>query len=138
MAVISRYFSEFGYLPGALRKSSRSISHLVISSCTYGRPINDNGGRGWWSATDELTGQVGSLGLIRRPVSFLRSVCIHQTNQVNSRNGYAHGDNTTQIDAITIIINIGRPFVKRFALCYRYVVCLSVCPVLSVTLVYCG
>jgi len=29
----------------------------------------------------------------------------------------------------------GRPFVKRFALCYRTVVCLSV---LSVTLVYCG
>ena len=35
----------------------------------------------------------------------------------------------------------GRPFVKRFALCYRTVVCLSVCPVLSVlsvALVYCG
>ena len=39
----------------------------------------------------------------------------------------------------------GRPFVKRFALCYWTVVCLSclsVCPVLSVclsvTLVYCG
>jgi len=29
----------------------------------------------------------------------------------------------------------GRPFVKRFALCYRTVVCLSC---LSVTLVYCG
>jgi len=29
----------------------------------------------------------------------------------------------------------GRPFVKRFALCYRTVVCLSV---LSVTFVYCG
>jgi len=29
---------------------------------------------------------------------------------------------------------VGRPFVKRFALCYRSVVCL---PVLSVTLVYC-
>jgi len=32
---------------------------------------------------------------------------------------------------------IGRPFVKRFALCYRSVVCLS-CPVLSVTFVHCG
>jgi len=33
----------------------------------------------------------------------------------------------------------GRPFVKRFALCYRTVVCLSVClSCLSVTLVYCG
>jgi len=38
----------------------------------------------------------------------------------------------------------GRPFVKRFALCYQAVVCFSLmsvclsCPVLSVTLVYCG
>jgi len=34
MAVILRYFSEFGYLPGVLRKSSRSLSHLLMSSCT--------------------------------------------------------------------------------------------------------
>jgi len=38
----------------------------------------------------------------------------------------------------------GRPFVKHFAVCYRTVACLSVCPVqsvlsvLSVTLVCCG
>ena len=39
----------------------------------------------------------------------------------------------------------GRPFLERFALCYRTVVCLSVClsrlsclSCLSVTLVYCG
>ena len=32
---------------------------------------------------------------------------------------------------------IGRPFVKRFALCYQTVLC-PVCPVLSVTLVYFG
>ena len=32
-------------------------------------------------------------------------------------------------------IGSGRPFVKRFAVCYQTVVCL---PVLSVTLVYCG
>jgi len=32
--VILRYFSEFGYLPGLLlRKSSRSLSHLLMSSC---------------------------------------------------------------------------------------------------------
>ena len=31
--VILRYFSEFGYLPGAMRKSSRSLSHLMMSSC---------------------------------------------------------------------------------------------------------
>jgi len=30
---ILRCFSEFGYLPGALRKSSRSLSHLLMSSC---------------------------------------------------------------------------------------------------------
>jgi len=35
MAVILRYFSEFGYIPGVLRKSSRSLSHLLMmSSCT--------------------------------------------------------------------------------------------------------
>jgi len=31
--VILRCFSEFGYLPGTLRKSSRSLSHLLMSSC---------------------------------------------------------------------------------------------------------
>jgi len=36
MAIILRYFSEFAYLPGVLRKSSRSLSHLLMSSCfTY-------------------------------------------------------------------------------------------------------
>jgi len=36
MAVIMRYFSKFAYLPGVLRKSSRSLSHLLTSSClTY-------------------------------------------------------------------------------------------------------
>jgi len=33
MAVILRYFSEFVYLPGVLRKSSRSLSRLLMSSC---------------------------------------------------------------------------------------------------------
>jgi len=35
MAVIFRYFSEFGWLPRAhcMRKSSRSLSHLLMSSC---------------------------------------------------------------------------------------------------------
>jgi len=31
--IILRYFSEFGQLPGALRKISRSRSHLLMSSC---------------------------------------------------------------------------------------------------------
>ena len=33
---------------------------------------------------------------------------------------------------------VGRPFVKRFALCYRSVVCLSCLSVLCVTFVLCG
>jgi len=33
MAVILGYLSEFAYLPGVLRKSSRSLSHLLMSSC---------------------------------------------------------------------------------------------------------
>jgi len=35
MAVILRYFSEFGSFRGALRKSSRSLSHLLMSSCYF-------------------------------------------------------------------------------------------------------
>jgi len=34
MAVIFRYFSEFNSFRGALRKSSRSLSHLLMSSCS--------------------------------------------------------------------------------------------------------
>jgi len=33
MTVILRYFSEFRYLRGAVRKSSRSLCHFLISSC---------------------------------------------------------------------------------------------------------
>jgi len=35
MAVILRYFSEFAYLPAVLRESSRSLSHLLMSSCLF-------------------------------------------------------------------------------------------------------
>jgi len=31
--VILRYFCEFGKPPGELHKSSRSLSHLLMSSC---------------------------------------------------------------------------------------------------------
>jgi len=34
MAIILRYFSKFAYFPGVLRKSSRSLSHLLVSSCS--------------------------------------------------------------------------------------------------------
>ena len=33
MAVILRYFSELEYVPGVLCKNSRSLSHLLMSSC---------------------------------------------------------------------------------------------------------
>ena len=33
--VILHYFCEFGQFPGALRKSSRSLSHLLMSSCYF-------------------------------------------------------------------------------------------------------
>ena len=39
---------------------------------------------------------------------------------------------------VKIVRPLGRPFVKRFTLCCRTVVCLSVCPVLSVTFVHRG
>jgi len=41
--VILRYFSEFGYLADVLRKSSRSLSHLLMSSCNYSKHAVGNG-----------------------------------------------------------------------------------------------
>ena len=32
-AILRHFREEFWYLPGALRKSSRSLSHLLMSSC---------------------------------------------------------------------------------------------------------
>jgi len=43
-----------------------------------------------------------------------------------------------QVHQRQLILVFGRPFVKRFAVCYRSVVCLSCLSCLSVTLVYCG
>ena len=44
--------------------------------------------------------------------------------------------------SVSFLALFGRPFIKRFALCYRFVVCLSAClsvqSCLSVTLVYYG
>jgi len=33
--IILRYFTEFGSFRGALRKSSRLLSHLLMSACIY-------------------------------------------------------------------------------------------------------
>ena len=49
--VILRYFSEFWQLPGALRKSSRSLSHLLVSS--YNR----------WESIKGFTNGLGKLSL---------------------------------------------------------------------------
>jgi len=38
--VILRCFSEFSYLAGALRESSRSLSHLLMSSCLFWVPAS--------------------------------------------------------------------------------------------------
>ena len=43
--VILRCFSEFGELPDALRKSSRSLSHLLMSSCFNMEPHGFTRGR---------------------------------------------------------------------------------------------
>ena len=40
--VILRYFSEFGSFRGALRKSSRSLSHLLMSSCSVVLMVNQH------------------------------------------------------------------------------------------------
>ena len=48
-------------------------------------------------------------------------------------------ENHTSISSPTLWATVfGRPFVKRFALCYQTIVCLSVVSVLSVTFVHCG
>jgi len=54
----------------------------------------------------------------------------------NSTRQCLHSRLRSGISGICGVFLFGPPFVKRFALCYRTVVCLSVC--LSVTLVYCG
>jgi len=43
MAVIWPYFSEFGYLPGVLRKSARSLTHLLMSSCFLSANVTQDG-----------------------------------------------------------------------------------------------
>ena len=39
--VILRYLIEFGYLPVALSKSARSLSHLLMSSYSYSKPLSN-------------------------------------------------------------------------------------------------
>jgi len=41
IGVILSYFCEFGYLPGVLRKSLRSLSHLLTSSCILSHRVVD-------------------------------------------------------------------------------------------------
>jgi len=71
-----------------------------------------------------------SLGL--RPISLPSGIFIHPRNRLATiHQRYRQTDRTGQrSDSIERTV-FGRPFVKRFALCYQTVVCLSV------TLVYC-
>ena len=59
---------------------------------------------------------------------------IHNDNSQQLKNR----PNNTYSDTEHFISVFGRPFVKRFALCYWSVVCLSCLSVLSVTFVHCG
>jgi len=45
-----------------------------------------------------------SVNLVWQPPGTQSTVCIHQMNQVNSRNGYGHNDNTINIIVVIIII----------------------------------
>jgi len=84
------------------------------NSCIY---INEWKTRCWLFLPSSLCG-------IRCDISVCLSVCP------------SHTCDTARLDKKWGMV-FGRPFIKRFALCYRTVV-MSVCPVLSVTLVYCG
>jgi len=55
-------------------------------------------------SASKLTAKVGWLGLYGLTAT-RRSVCIHQMNRVNSRNGYGHDDSTTNIITVNIIIS---------------------------------
>jgi len=46
------------------------------------------------------------VGLVWGLAATRRSVCIHQMNQVNSRNGFDHGDSTINSRVCISIINI--------------------------------
>ena len=63
MAVMLRYSSEFGYLPGALRKSSRSLSHLLMSSCLMLKcpQQSSKANSGWLTFTMALLCVIGYL-----------------------------------------------------------------------------
>jgi len=66
-------------------------------------------------------------------------ILIHATAWQQYTNVTDRTDRTGKRSDSTGRTIFGRPFVKRFALCYQTVFCLSVLSVcLSVTLVYCG
>ena len=91
---------------------------------TLQKPNNPVDYRNWFLQTSQTLAKCG----ICYHDSVYSSVCTISCRLVEPLPSY--GDLTV----------FGRPFVKRFALCYRSVVCLS-CPVLSVlsvTFVHCG
>ena len=76
MAIILRYFSKFELHPGALRKSSRSLSHLLMSSCTKSARVS----------LSDVT--CSSLNLERKSVDSITWIawsvdCVHNTVQLS-------------------------------------------------------
>jgi len=78
MVVILRYLSEFAYLTGVLRKSSRSLSHLLMSSCCYMARVSHGTSACASSAfAPPTTNKVGVMGAIRVMVSAYFSMTAH-------------------------------------------------------------
>jgi len=77
-----------------------------------------------------VTEQGSSAQSHRASMSVCRSLSV-TSNPISS-------ESVTSNLTYSVTAIFGRPFVKRLALCYQTVVGLSLCPVLSVTLVYCG
>jgi len=47
---------------------------------------------------------IKSVGLVWELAATRRSVCIHQMNRMNSRNGYGHDDSTINIIVIIMLL----------------------------------
>jgi len=77
MAVILRYFSELVYLPGVMRKSARSLSHLLMSSCLLRKLSRDFKLRGM-SILHEFQKKISPCCLLGRLV-FLRVAHVDMT-----------------------------------------------------------
>ena len=102
-------------------------------------------GSGTSAMMKSRNGEISGMLLVRvYAIDFLRLSKIRRPSQRTQTVGRGHMSMYVCMYVISHVIKIGgvqpviyksrtifgRPFVKRFALCYRIVVCLSVCPVL--------